>query len=74
MRRVAQASPRRTVAGASLNSRAGSTVPQLSFKSSSNHPSKGGKAALGSLANRCSLSNFPEKKLSLTTRGQRLGT
>lgn len=72
--RRSQASPRRTVAGALLNSYAGSTVPQLPLKSSSNHPSKGGRAALGSLASCCSLSNFPERKLSLTTWGRRLGT
>lgn len=74
MRRVAQARPRCTAAGASLNSFAGSTVPQLPLKSSSNHPSKDGKAALGSLASRCGLSNFPERKLSLAAWGQSLGT
>lgn len=71
---VAQASPRRTVAGALLNSHAESTVPQLPLKSSSNHPSKGGKAALGSLASCCSLRNFLERKLSLTMWEQRRGT
>lgn len=71
---VAQASPWRMVAGALLNSHAASTVPQLPLKSSRNHPSKGGKAAPGSLASCCSLSNFLERKLSLTMWEQRLGT
>lgn len=38
MRGAAQASPRHIVAGALLNSCAGSTVPQLPLKSSSNRP------------------------------------
>lgn len=58
--------------GASLISCAGSTMSQFPLKGSSNHPSKGGKAALGSLASHSSLSDFLEGKLSLTACGQRL--